>query len=92
MFDASPGLKPFQLGAFSAAARARLPVVPVVIYGARQKLPAGRLLAAPGPLRIRICEPVHATDDPSARALMRQARRAMLLHLNEPDLAPAEET
>ena len=91
MFDASPGLKPFQLGAFSAAARARLPVVPVVIYGARHKLPAGRLFAAPGPLRIRICDPVHATDEPSARALMQLARRAMLLHLDEPDLAPAEE-
>lgn len=91
MFDESPGLKPFQLGAFSAAARARLPVVPVVIYGARHKLPAGRLLAAPGPLRIRICDPVQATDEPSARTLMRLTRRAMLLHLDEPDLAPAEE-
>ena len=91
MFDESPGLKPFQLGAFSAAARARLPVVPVVIYGARHKLPAGRVLATPGPLRIRICEPVHATDEPSARGLMQLARRAMLLHLDEPDLAPVEE-
>ena len=91
MFDESPGLKPFQLGAFSAAARARLPVVPVVIYGARHKLPAGRLLAAPGPLRIRICDPVQASDDSSARALMQLTRRAMLLHLDEPDLAPAAE-
>jgi 1-acyl-sn-glycerol-3-phosphate acyltransferase len=92
MFDESPGLKPFQLGAFSAAARARLPVVPVVIYGARHKLPAGRVLAAPGPLRIRICNAVHTTpDDPSARALMQLTRRAMLVHLDEPDLAPAEE-
>ena len=92
MFDESPGLKPFQLGAFSAAARARLPVIPVVIYGARHKLPAGRLLAAPGPLRVRICDAVHATDEPSARALMQLTRRAMLVHLDEPDLAPAEET
>lgn len=91
MFDASPGLKTFQLGAFSAAARARLPVVPVVIFGARRKLPAGRLFAEPGPLRVRICDPVHAIDDPSARTLMQLARRAMLLHLDEPDLAPAEE-
>jgi 1-acyl-sn-glycerol-3-phosphate acyltransferase len=91
MFDASPGLKTFQLGAFSAAARARLPVVPVVIFGARRKLPAGRLFAEPGPLRVRICDPVHALDDPSARTLMQLARRAMLLHLDEPDLAPAEE-
>ena len=90
-FDASPGLKPFQLGAFSAAARSRLPVVPIVIYGARQKLPAGRLLPAPGPLRIRICDPVHAHDEPSPRLLMLLTRRAMLVHLDEPDLAPGDE-
>jgi len=87
-FDAAPGLKAFQLGAFSAAARASLPVVPVVIYGARGKLPANRLLPAPGPLRVRICEPVPSTLHGSARELMHATRRAMLLHLDEPDLAP----
>ena len=87
-FDAAPGLKSFQLGAFSAAARARLPVVPVVIFGARHKLPAGALLPAPGPLRVRICEPVRAADPASARALLAGARRRMLEHLDEPDLAP----
>ncbi|HVY66544.1 MAG TPA: lysophospholipid acyltransferase family protein [Gammaproteobacteria bacterium] len=90
-FDASPGLKPFQLGAFSAAARAKLPVVPVVIYGAREKLPAGRVLPAPGPLRIRICDPLHATDEVSPRTLMQLTRRTMLVHLDEPDLAQPEE-
>ena len=88
MFDAVPGLKPFQLGAFSAAARANLPVVPVVIYGSRQMLPAGRLLPAPGALRIRICEPVRSSSEASARDLMALTRRAMLAHLDEPDLAP----
>jgi 1-acyl-sn-glycerol-3-phosphate acyltransferase len=88
-FDAMPGLKPFQLGAFSAAARANLPVVPVVIQGARQKLPAGRFLPAPGPLRVRICEPVvGGSTEISARVLLAGARRAMLAHLDEPDLAP----
>jgi 1-acyl-sn-glycerol-3-phosphate acyltransferase len=88
MFDASPGLKPFQLGAFSAAARANLPVVPIVIYGARRKLGAGRLLPAPGPLRVHICAPVQVVEPSSARALMAATRRAMLAHLDEPDLAP----
>jgi 1-acyl-sn-glycerol-3-phosphate acyltransferase len=86
-FDKSPGLKPFQLGAFSAAARANLPIVPIVIYGSRQKLPSGRLLPAPGPLRVRICEPVRMPSQPSARELMVATRRAMLAHLDEPDLA-----
>ena len=87
-FDAAPGLKPFQLGAFSAAARAKLPVVPIVIYGSRHKLPSGSLLPAPGPLRIRICDPVHAAERSSARVLMQATRHAMLVHLDEPDLAP----
>ena len=90
-FDELPGLKSFQLGAFSAASRAGLPVVPVVIHGARRKLPAGRFLAAPGPLRVRICDPVHAAQEPSARGLMHRTRQAMLRHLDEPDLAPAED-
>jgi 1-acyl-sn-glycerol-3-phosphate acyltransferase len=87
-FDAAPGLKAFQLGAFSAAARASLPVVPIVIYGARHKLPSQQLLPAPGPLRVRICEPLDPTQHASPRELMHATRRAMLAHLDEPDLAP----
>jgi 1-acyl-sn-glycerol-3-phosphate acyltransferase len=87
-FDAQPGLRPFQLGAFSAAARGGLPIVPVVIYGARSKLPAGRLLCSPGPLRVRICEAVAAHDESTARKLMAATRAAMLRHLDEPDLEP----
>ncbi len=88
-FDKAPGLKPFHLGAFAAAARAKLPVVPVVIHGARWKLPSGGLLSRPGPLRVHICDAVHApADEPTARALMAATRRAMLVHLDEPDLAP----
>jgi 1-acyl-sn-glycerol-3-phosphate acyltransferase len=87
-FDQSPGLKPFHLGAFAAAARARLPVVPVVIYGARWKLPAGGSLPRPGPLRVHVCDAVHApADDATARALAAATRRMMLVHLDEPDLA-----
>jgi 1-acyl-sn-glycerol-3-phosphate acyltransferase len=88
-FDKFPGLKPFHLGAFSAAARAKLPVVPVVIQGARWKLPSGRFLPRPGPLRVHVCEAVRSpAADTSARALMAAARRAMLVHLPEPDLSP----
>jgi len=87
-FDKSPGLKPFHLGAFSAAARAKLPVVPVVIHGARWKLPSGRFLPRPGPLLVHICRAVQP-QPAEARALMAQTRRAMLEHLDEPDLAPA---
>jgi 1-acyl-sn-glycerol-3-phosphate acyltransferase len=88
-FDKSPGLKPFHLGAFSAAARAKLPVVPVVIGGARWKLPSGKFLPRPGPLQVHVCDAVGPlASSPTAQALMAETRRAMLAHLDEPDLAP----
>jgi hypothetical protein len=34
---------------------------------------------------------VQATEQRSPRALMQATRRAMLLHLDEPDLAPTED-
>lgn len=86
-FDKLPGLKRFQLGAFGAAARAKLPVVPVVIYGSRRKLPSGALLPSPGRLRVKICARVDTAALESAREIMRVARSAMLAELDEPDLA-----
>ena len=89
-FDKAPGLKPFHPGAFSAAARAKLPVVPVVIHGARHKLPSGGILPRPGPLKVHVCDAVHPPSaGPSASALMAETRRSMLAHLDEPDLAIA---
>jgi 1-acyl-sn-glycerol-3-phosphate acyltransferase len=88
-FDTRPGLKPFQLGAFAAAARAGLPIVPVVIYGARHKLPSRSYLPAPGPLSVRICAAVPAEGHATAQALMLATRRTMLSWLDEPDLEPA---
>jgi len=90
-FDAVPGLKPFQLGAFSAAARAGLPIVPVIIHGSRHKLPSGSLLPAPGRLRVRICPAIQVADRPPTRVLAQVTRRVMLVHLDVPDLAPADE-
>jgi 1-acyl-sn-glycerol-3-phosphate acyltransferase len=90
-FDSEPGLKEFAPGAFRAAWRARLPVVPVVITGARDKLPAGRFFAAPGPLGVHVSEPLHAADFDSPRALTQAARRAMLSELGEADLTETNE-
>lgn len=89
-FDAAAGLKPFQPGAFRAAWRARVPVVPTVVVGARRKLPSGAALPAPGPLTVRICPPLDAGAFDSARDLMSAARAAMLMHLAEPDLGGAQ--
>ena len=85
-FDAPPGLKRFQMGAFSAAWRAGKAIVPVVIEGARAKLPSGALLPRPGPIAVEVCAPLAAADFDSARALMQASRNAILERLAEPDL------
>jgi 1-acyl-sn-glycerol-3-phosphate acyltransferase len=85
-FAAPPGLRRFHPGAFGAAWRAGLPVVPVVITGSRIKLPAGAFLSAPGPLSVHICTPLQPQEHASARMLMLASRAAILDQLHEPDL------
>ncbi|HUO82365.1 MAG TPA: lysophospholipid acyltransferase family protein [Gammaproteobacteria bacterium] len=86
------GLGRFHSGAFVTAARTGLPVVPVLIRGARAVLPAGARLPRPGGrIDVRVCPPVHAesADGRAARRLRDDVRRGMLDELGEPDLAPA---
>ncbi len=86
-FNATPGLRCFQPGAFGMAWRAHLPVVPVVISGTRAKLPANVWLPAPGPLSISVGEPIDPDQHASADSLLTASRDAMLARLDEPDLA-----
>ena len=53
-FLAEPGLGKFHSGAFAIAARADLPVVPLVIRGTRHILPCGRFLPRPGRIDIQV--------------------------------------
>lgn len=88
-FDAVQGLKRFHIGAFAAAVRGEMPVVPIVIHGARRAMPSGALLVRPGRIRVEILEPI--TVPASARAadeMRNEARRRMVARLDEPDLAP----
>lgn len=89
-FDGVPGLKPFQLGAFSSAKRAALPVLPVVIQGARHKLRSKTYLPQPGPLRVTVLPPLDPRRYDNARSLMQAVRDVMLRELGEPDLAAPE--
>ena len=84
-FDELPGLKPFHLGAFAAAFHAELPVVPIVITGARRKLGDKTWLPAPGPLSVRVCAPLEPGAHTSALELMQASRSSILAHLDEPD-------
>lgn len=87
-FDDVPGLKRFHSGAFTAALRGGMPVVPVVIRGARRAFPNRSVLVRPGRIEVEILEPV-SSDGPEATVdgLRRQARARIAARLPEPDLA-----
>jgi 1-acyl-sn-glycerol-3-phosphate acyltransferase len=95
-FVAEIGLLRFHIGAFVAAARANLPVIPVALRGTRACLPADRLLPQPGLIEVEVLTPLPALrmapqqrDRP--RCLRDGARAALLAALGEPDLATPEQ-
>jgi 1-acyl-sn-glycerol-3-phosphate acyltransferase len=93
-FSAEIGLLRFHIGAFAAAARADLPVVPIAIRGTRACLPPDRFLPHPGRIEVEV---LAAIDEPQpnlgahesdrAARLRNAARAALLAALGEPDLA-----
>jgi 1-acyl-sn-glycerol-3-phosphate acyltransferase len=90
-FDELPGLKRFHVGAFAAAVRGSMPVVPAVIHGARRALPNKALIVRPGRVRVEILAPIPVPDSAKAGdTLRREARRRILERLDEPDLAPQQ--
>jgi 1-acyl-sn-glycerol-3-phosphate acyltransferase len=60
-FTAMAGLRPFQLGAFKAAAETQRPICPVAVRGARQMLRDGTFLPRPGRITMT-CGPLVAPD------------------------------
>jgi 1-acyl-sn-glycerol-3-phosphate acyltransferase len=91
-FSQEVGLMKFHIGAFAAAARAHLPVVPVVIRGTRHSLPADSAWPNPGLIQVEVLNVVPAISAESsasdAAAMLRDAARSQILHaLAEPDLA-----
>ena len=86
-FTGTPGLARFHSGAFVTATRAAMPVVPVVIHGARHVLPADTFLPRRGPLRVEILAPLPVPAGPDPVVTLRdEARSAILERLGEPDL------
>ena len=87
-FRKEPGVGRFRPGAFVAAARGKLPIVPVAISGTRFMMPSERML--PRPIRLRIdilpaISPEQRLFDDS-RVLAEAARQQILAVLDEPDL------
>lgn len=87
-FVEQAGLGRFRNGAFTAAIKADLPVVPVVISGSRHILPAGHVLPRHGSLRVDILEPLNPSSAAfsSAAQLADESRIQILAVLDEPDL------
>ena len=87
-FINEPGLGRFRSGAFAAAIKANLPVVPVVISGSRYILPAQKTLPRHGHLRIDILNPIDPTDveHATSKTLAEAARQRILNVLDEPNL------
>jgi 1-acyl-sn-glycerol-3-phosphate acyltransferase len=51
-------LRPFKKGPFVLAIAAEAPVVPVVVYGAREVMPKGSLMLKPGHVHVHLLPPV----------------------------------
>lgn len=88
-FSKERGLLKFHTGAFTTAARMGWPVVPAVIRGARNILPAHRALPAPGSVSVEFIEVLQpqGEDRTAANALRDRCRNDMMAALGEPDLA-----
>lgn len=84
-FRREPGLRSFHLGAFLAATRAGLPVVPIVIHGTREVLPADTFWPRAGTLAVEVLPPIPppGRSGSDARALCAMVRERMLVHSSE---------
>ncbi len=93
-FTRAPGLLPFHLGAFTASLEADLPVVPVALRGTRTLLPDRQWLPRRVPVIVHIGQPIVPTRNRNAFwnviQLREAARRFILEHCGEPDLAGQE--
>jgi 1-acyl-sn-glycerol-3-phosphate acyltransferase len=87
-FNAEPGLARFHSGAFAAAARAGVPVAPVVIRGTRRVLGEGNIVPRWGRIEVEILEPLPAKMGAGdAAVLLRDEARARIgAALDEPVL------
>ena len=90
-FLEEPGVGRFRAGAFMAAIKGEMPVVPIAISGTRHMLAAGQVLPRPGPIRIDVLPPIMPQDPAFGdhHRLAEAARQRILAILDEPDLLAA---
>jgi 1-acyl-sn-glycerol-3-phosphate acyltransferase len=94
-FTREEGIRPFQLGAFKAAANARVPVIPVSLAGTRKFLRDGTYLPRPAQITITVSAPIYPRESepngPAASSdwhelvrLRDETREAIARHVPEP--------
>ena len=98
-FVAATGLRPFRLGAFMAAARAQVPIVPLALRGTRPVLRGDPRLPRPGRISLWVGEPIapQGSEMPALVALRARVADAIAAECGEPRLdlvaaGPARET
>jgi len=81
-----------ELGVALLAAWAKVPVIPVAIFGSEQLIPKGKFLPRPTPLRVRVGHPLWFEGDGRRESLETFAWRVMeaLSHLSGRPLPPRE--
>ena len=92
-FRREPGVGRFRPGAFVAAVRGNMPVVPIAITGTREMMPDGRLWPWPFRPTMQVL-PAIMPDDPAFenhKVLAEAARQQILAVLGEPDLCKVAE-
>ena len=79
----TPGMGPFKKGAFHIARQAGVPVVPVVIAGAGERLPPGTAMIRPGQVRVAVLPPIDVGgwDPADMNADVQEVRARMLRRL-----------
>jgi 1-acyl-sn-glycerol-3-phosphate acyltransferase len=91
-FEREPGLRPFHLGAFVAAASAGATLVPAVLRGTRGILRGDQWFPRRGAVELELGAPLEpkASDWGAAIELCASARSWMLSACGEPDLGESE--
>ena len=86
-FRDQPGLLPFRMGAFLAAAGAGVPVLPLAVRGTRDLMRGSSFFPRPGRVAVVVGEPLHPTgsDWEAAVKLRLQTRAFIGTHSGDPD-------
>jgi len=91
-FRLEPGIERFRPGAFVAAIKGDMPVVPIAILGSREMMPSKQLLPRRADLVIDILPAIAPGDEKytSSRKLAEASRQSILAAMDEPDLLADE--